>query len=58
MNDLYTLQGECISENPWQAYPRPLMKRESYVNLNGLWDFAVTGSMINRFWCPFARKAS
>lgn len=23
-------------------YPRPQMKRESYVNLNGLWDYAIT----------------
>ena len=41
LNDLYTLQGENISCTPWQEYPRPQLKRDSYVNLNGLWDFAI-----------------
>ena len=39
--DLYTAQGEQIGENPWQAYPRPQMKRESYLNLNGQWEFTA-----------------
>ena len=42
MNDLYTQWGENIGETPWQVYPRPQLKRESYVNLNGLWDFTVS----------------
>ena len=42
LHDLYTLHGENLQENPWQSYPRPQMKRESYVNLNGQWDFAAT----------------
>ena len=24
---------------PWQDYPRPLLKRDSYLCLNGPWDF-------------------
>lgn len=40
--DLYTVQGENLRGIPWQDYPRPQMKRESYVNLNGVWDFTVT----------------
>ena len=27
---------------PWDVYPRPQLRRESYVNLNGGWDFAVS----------------
>ena len=42
LNELTTVQGENLSGNPWQVYPRPLMERESYVNLNGMWDFAVS----------------
>ncbi len=38
--DLYTVQGEQVGDTPWQAYPRPQMKRDSYLNLNGLWDFS------------------
>ena len=39
---LTTLRGEKLPEIPWETYPRPQMKRESYVNLNGTWDFAVS----------------
>ncbi len=42
INDLYTQQGEEITENPWQVYPRPQMKRDSFLNLNGRWDFGVS----------------
>ncbi len=39
--DLYTAQGEQVGDTPWQVYPRPQMKRESYLNLNGKWDFTA-----------------
>ncbi len=42
LHELYTSAGETVSDSPWQVYPRPQMRRESYLNLNGLWDFAVT----------------
>ena len=42
INDLYTPQGETVTETPWQVYPRPQFKRNSYLNLNGRWDFAVS----------------
>ena len=44
LNDLTTLQGENLTGTPWDVYPRPQMRRESYVNLNGEWDFAVSKS--------------
>ena len=28
--------------NPWPEYPRPLLQRERWLNLNGLWDYAIT----------------
>jgi len=31
-------------ENILKEYPRPQMKRESYINLNGYWDYAITES--------------
>ena len=40
--DLYTVQGEKMTGTPWQAYPRPQLKRDSYLNLNGKWDFTVS----------------
>ena len=42
MVDLYTPQGEQISSAPLQSYPRPQMRRENYVNLNGWWAFTVS----------------
>ncbi len=40
---LYTPWGETLTpESVLQEYPRPQMKRESYCNLNGLWEYAIT----------------
>lgn len=38
---LLTEEGEKLSGTPWQAYPRPQMVRDSYLCLNGNWDFAA-----------------
>ena len=40
--DLTTKAGENLTGTPWTVYPRPQMKRDSYLNLNGDWDFTVT----------------
>ena len=39
---LTTRQAETLTGTPWLAYPRPQMRRSSYYNLNGSWDFTVT----------------
>ena len=44
LNDLYTLRGERLTGTPWTVYPRPQMKRDSYLNLNGQWEFTVLDS--------------
>ena len=41
IQELYTTRGENLQGTPWQVYPRPQLKRDSYLNLNGSWDFAV-----------------
>lgn len=34
--------GEKLSpENVWQEYPRPIMERAYWQNLNGLWEYAI-----------------
>ncbi|MBE6941757.1 MAG: glycoside hydrolase family 2 [Ruminococcaceae bacterium] len=41
---LITKQGEELlqsKETPWTIYPRPQMRRDSYVNLNGPWELTV-----------------
>ncbi len=46
--DLYTREGEMLANDPlaipWNEYPRPHLRRESFFCLNGAWDFAVTGA--------------
>ena len=43
MEQLYTRWGKTLdADHVLQEYPRPLLKRDSYVNLNGYWDYAVT----------------
>ena len=42
---LLTKWGEALDrEHPLPEYPRPQLKRESYLNLNGIWDCAFTSS--------------
>ena len=60
LHDLYTPEGESLQGTPWEVYPRPQLKRNSYVNLNGIWDFAVSENaeipsfdkQINVPFCP------
>lgn len=35
---------ESRYEIPWQSYPRPQMRRNSYLCLNGVWEFAIAKS--------------
>ena len=34
--NLYTAEGESLPEIPWNSYPRPRMKRDSFFCLNGV----------------------
>lgn len=38
--NLMTSDGESLEGTPWQVYPRPQLVRDSWLNLNGQWDFA------------------
>jgi hypothetical protein len=41
---LLTPWGEQVKPaNVWTQYPRPQMQRDAWTNLNGLWDYQVTG---------------
>lgn len=38
-----TVWAEKVTpENVWSSYPRPQLQRSQWMNLNGLWNFAVT----------------
>ena len=60
---LYTAEGESLPEIPWNSYPRPRMKRDSFFCLNGEWDFCTSkNSVIPGFFgekikVPFAPQS-
>jgi len=41
LHELTTPFGETLTGTPWTVYPRPQMKRDSYINLNGEWAFST-----------------
>ena len=58
--DLLTKQGEDLlatNEIPWQCYPRPQMRRDSFFNLNGLWEFSAGEFYADRFRVPFCPES-
>ena len=45
MTSLYTPWGEALDRTaPLPEYPRPQLRRESYINLNGVWNYTVCDS--------------
>lgn len=62
---IMTEWGENLDINHvWEEYPRPLMVRSAYSNLNGLWDYAVTAqteqptSFDGKILVPFAIESA
>src|SRR5688572_16897298 len=40
---LMTKWGKAVTpDNAWKEYPRPQLVRKDWLNLNGLWDYAIT----------------
>ena len=40
---MLTPWGEVLDrEHPLPEYPRPQLRRQSYLNLNGIWEYAIT----------------
>ena len=58
--DLLTKQGEERMDSrqiPWDRYPRPQMRRDSYLNLNGNWDFYVNYQHQGQICVPFCPES-
>ncbi|MDR2040152.1 MAG: beta-galactosidase [Bacteroidales bacterium] len=61
-----TSWAEKIDPNKvWQEYPRPIMERSDWQNLNGLWDYAIKpvgqnepASFDGKILVPFAAESS
>ena len=56
-NDLMTAAGENLRGTPWQVHPRPQMKRERFLNLNGPWDFSVNYEKMGQIRVPFCPES-
>lgn len=35
-------EKQLTAQNAWREYPRPQMVRQQWLNLNGLWEYAIT----------------
>lgn len=43
-SELITEWGSKVTaDNAWREYPRPALVRKNWTNLNGEWDYAITG---------------
>ena len=63
LQELWTTQGQTLHKDtarqPWTVYPRPQMKRDSYVNLNGIWDFSGDDpERFNAITVPFCPESA
>ena len=57
MIELMTAAGENLTDTPWTVYPRPQMKRDSYICLNGGWDFSVNYEKMGQIRVPFCPES-
>ena len=57
LHDLFTIHGENLTGTPWTVYPRPQMKRDSYLNLNGEWEFSCNYGYKGTIRVPFCPES-
>ena len=63
MVQLMTKEGAALLESgatPWACYPRPRMRRETWLNLNGWWEFATGDRSVeceSRIRVPFCPES-
>ena len=51
--NLYTPEGENLPDIPWNVYPRPQMRRDSFFCLNGEWDISINEGNWEKIIVPF-----
>ena len=58
---LLTPEGEALQADPhaipWDVYPRPQMKRDSFLCLNGEWEVTVNGEVPRPIRVPFCPES-
>lgn len=55
--DLYTQEGKNLNGTPWDVYPRPQMKRDSYLTLNGTWQIRIGEAQKRPILVPFSPES-
>ncbi len=56
---LFTPQGESMRGQPWNVYPRPQLRRESFFCLNGEWElYASEDAKMEKIIVPFAPESA
>ena len=54
---LYTEEGLNLPEVPWNVYPRPQMRRDKWLCLNGEWSFSIDGKGSESIMVPFCPES-
>jgi len=54
---LYTAEGERLTGIPWNTYPRPQMRREKWLCLNGEWSIREEGGKAGKILVPFCPES-
>jgi len=57
---ILTKEGEWLlysGETPWDIYPRPGLRRDSFFNLNGIWKVSVNGGKTEEILVPFVPES-
>jgi len=57
LNHLYTKWGKNLPEIPFNEYPRPSLKRDSYFCLNGKWNFCTNEDQREEIIVPFCPES-
>ena len=56
MQDLYTKEAATIPEIPWNVYPRPQLRRERWLCLNGTWTLSF-GGVVQKIRVPYCPES-
>ena len=57
MQRLLTADGENLPRIPWQSYPRPQMRRDRWLCLNGEWEVSWNGTATKKIIVPFCLES-
>ena len=57
LRTLYTSEGEELDINAWDEYPRPQLRRDSYMPLNGEWELETVQGESLKILVPFSPES-